>query len=251
MSHFDIPQKTLSWAEQAIHEFIAEELDYVRQAAPDFLIWTEQNHTTGLTEQKIKFTGKVPAQLERKATEAIQSIKNAFDQSTYAAMKTLGHSFRGYFPWADCPTKISVACKNNKIDASLTQVFVDLAPYPQSPSWSGGDTISKALSSLANRKHDVGLTIRMMTPSLEMGAFQFPRTVGSFAIKHPTFNPDTNEAVIAEWSGSLPKTPGYKIDLTTSIMSPELVDISARDALIHYIQRSMEALNALRLATEG
>lgn len=202
-------KESVSWARDAISELHEEGRAYF---SPELRsIVKEVDPHTLKQVHKIKLSGPIPLVMRRKATEALTRTKEAFDQSTFAAQILLHPTIKRkltYFPWATDPTDLKVLLEKRRIDERLWDLFESYQPYPTGDGYPGGCGEIRALATLANDKHTVGLKAQPvvtlfthpMQPSVVMTYF-FP----------PAWDPVNNEAVIATWDGDVEPDRDYNI----------------------------------------
>lgn len=158
-SCFSVARDHICWACQAIEELRLEEQHYLQSG-----IWEVINtldSDTGENVQKVRLVRDPPRQMARRATEALNNVRHAFDQATFAACSVVGKSSKAklYFPWAQDPGDLDTLLRRRKLDPRLWDAFRSQEPYPTSRDHSGGDDVVRALARLANSKHTVGLSV--------------------------------------------------------------------------------------------
>lgn len=161
-SAFEPALDSIEWANSAIEEFDTLARDFFHSDCAEF--FTEFDPKTGENVFKVRIVKPLPVALRRKATEALVTTRHAFDQATFAARNlTSGFSTKGVnYPWAQNPVDMKRLLKARGIDERLWDVFAAQEPYPRGNGHSGGNNVVRALATIANNKHTVGLAIDLL-----------------------------------------------------------------------------------------
>ena len=207
-SAFRPAKESVSWAHEAINEFDVRARAFF---CPDRReIITDIDPQTLKSVHKLRLKEPLPLELTRKATEALTRTKEAFDQATFAARKLLSGPPRKsvYFPWACSPTDLIRLLEERGLDKRLWDLFESYQPYPTGNSYSGGSDVIRALATLANRKHTIGLVVQ---PSV---TFMMHPIQGDVVMRYfmpPVWDAVKNEAVIATWERSEERRVGERV----------------------------------------
>lgn len=160
---FLVPQNSINWAEEAINE--SETLIDRFFGAKPVERRVEPHGDPGTYALKFVLVKPLPFDIARKCTEAINNIKNSFDQSLFAACAAIGRPVKdAHYPWVDEERLLSgrlINPKNGKIliPVELHGVIRAQQPYPSGEGNAGGDDIVRDLAKIANRKHTVGINM--------------------------------------------------------------------------------------------
>lgn len=169
---FDRPKESIRWAREAIDDLDAIVADYTAtktrgpQLLPTkpYLKIVDLDRETGNEIHKLKIVFPVPGLATRRANEALQNIRNSFDQALYSACARIGKVSRKgnlHFPWCTSPSDLKgrLAAPKNVIPDEFKVLIGAEHPYPTGDSYAGGDDTIRELAHLANGKHTVGLSI--------------------------------------------------------------------------------------------
>lgn len=180
-SPFEPSRKSINWAREAINEldsalgayFAGEPLTQVVDIDPD----------TGHKLLKRVLTAPLPDVIGRKATESMNNLRHSFDQAINGACTALGkrpssgkEARRLNFPWSTDPIDLGHFLKNRPIPPELWDELKRQQPYPRGEGYAGGDDLIRGMATLANTKHNTGLTFDvefagMRGPSMLNGNF--------------------------------------------------------------------------------
>lgn len=168
LPEFSEARDTLDWAKEAFDEADTIVKDYFVQTAQTRHVELEPD---GLHKLIIYRLGaRLPRALRRKATESLNNIKHSFDQSLFAACSAVSSSVRKInYPWSQRPSDLERLLVGRKIPEMLHAVIRSHEPYPVGGQHSGGNDTIRNLATIANRKHDVGLSV-----GAEVGTISFP-----------------------------------------------------------------------------
>lgn len=158
---FDQARQTLSWGEEALDEF--HEICRLFFESRPYKKITDFDPETREYVDKHVFTAQFPVHAAaRKVTEAVRNIKSSFDQATHAASIATNPSLfknAGNFPWTDTEAGFKQRIAKSKIPEVLRDEFWRLRPYGTGDGCTDADAISSKLATLANRNHDIGVSI--------------------------------------------------------------------------------------------
>lgn len=200
-SPFARPYERLRWGYEALKDF---------EAAIDrhFETWPcrqviEIDPKVGEEVVKFVFEGGLPSDVHRHANSAIEHIKNAFDQATWAASKVVSSTALRpnatiLFPWTDTENGFwsRMAKKSNSIPNNLHDVIFRLKPYTTGQGCTLDDDIARSLAHIANQKHSVGLRPALQIQSImnhDVYIAVPEGSKGSFRITSPKWNAVKNE----------------------------------------------------------
>jgi hypothetical protein len=230
-SEFAPAQDSVSWAEDAVEELSRRAGIYFESDVASVV--REFDAETGENVQKLKITQPLPKELRRRATEALNNCKHAFDQATFAARNlTSGRSNKSvYFPWSSNPTDMKRLLENRGIDQRLWDVFAAHEPYPRGDTYPGGDDVIRTLATMANDKHTVGLTINGHISRAAMPRI-IGRSIQRMLIQWPRWDPVNNEAELARWIGEADVGDDYRFGFEIAFKDARLAQpVNAVDAL--------------------
>ena len=162
---FERPKKRLAWGREALDQFHAKSRKHLDNWPHKIVI--EPDDDPALEVQKIVLKPlTIPEEIEILANRAIEDVKHAFDQATFAACKALQRDLRPNdtinFPWTDTEAgfRSRVAKKSCRIPDHLHDVFLRLKPYGAGEDLTLDDQIARQMAHIANRKHSIGLVVR-------------------------------------------------------------------------------------------
>jgi hypothetical protein len=222
---FATPEETISWAQSATEELKALFATFFTLNPPITVV--EIDSETSDKVYKIKFTAPIPKDFRRKATEALNLAKNAFDQSTFAAMSVL-HTVGTkdvYFPWASSVIDLDRLLLSRKIDTRIWDAIRAHQPYPTSDAYAGGNDLIRAMAKIANDKHTVGLSVFG-----EVLEYRHPPMSGrttKMIINNPQWDPRKNEIELMRWQGDVDMQGDSNITLAICLKDsrlPHIVD---------------------------
>lgn len=209
-AEFAPARDSVRWAEDALADYGAVASAYFAGDVTELL--TVKDPATDEAVQKIRLKVPLPHNLRRHATEALNNAKHAFDQAIFAARNlTSGPDEQNiYFPWADNPADMEGRLRRAGMDQRLWPVFAAHEPYPMSDRHPGGDDVIRALATLANRKHTVGLAIGAHVDATKVP----PITIinADLSIPAPVWDPITNEMELLRFRGELLIHDSYEVN---------------------------------------
>lgn len=184
----------MSWAKEAI-----DELDSMLEsffANPDVkTIVKEFDADSGEYLLKAKFVMDLPRGA-RKATEALVNTRHSFDQIANAGGRFFGKAnFKANFPWASDPRDLQRLLEARKFPQELWPAIKAQEPYCRSDTYPGGNNLIRALATVANQKHTVGLTVAMQAVGVGYD-FVTIRGKGPIGIPVPRWDPVNKEIVL-------------------------------------------------------
>lgn len=246
---FEIASKTLVWGKEALTEFqaIADEHftedTYLRVVDDDF-------------EKRVKVVKLVPivqfpfSMAARKATEAVQSIKNTFDQATHAASFSVDTKLFGqtiYFPWVETPTGLQPRLSGSKIPPKLWPAFERFEPYGRGNSHTGGDSILRKIAQIANRKHDIGLSV---TPHFFLTGTPVGRINGPAEFHRSRWNPVNGEVELFRYGMGSQIYYNYTIEFNITFdKTTTLNNVPVFESVSNFAAKAEKVIAELRAAT--
>jgi len=245
---FDRPKKTTAWAREAINELDANLREFFSPKPRGPILHGSMVHgqvmeidsETGHEIHKFKLLKTLPSSLDRRATEALNNLRNAFDQAVYAACASIGEPPKKgnrHFPWRQDPTDLGRTLEKGSIPTKLWDVIKREEPYPTGNGYAGGDDIIRKIATLANKKHTVGLTI---TPRIT--SYTHPSIAGSgnhVMIPMPQWDKVKNEMIMAIVSPGMDVKHDYKVEFQVALDVPApLGDIPAISLLNAFANRA-------------
>lgn len=160
---------------------------------------TDFDPEIGQKVHKLRLKTPLPmAFLRRKATESLTNARHAFDQATFAARNLVsGHSNKSiYFPWASNPIDLKRLLENRGIDPRLWDIFEFYEPYPTGDGYTGGSDAIRAMATMANSKHTVGLVV---SPMVAFMRYPVQSGIVMRFFYPPQWDQAKDEAIIATW----------------------------------------------------
>jgi hypothetical protein len=238
-------ERSIRWARDAMLEF--EDIARASINNDAFVTVVEQDPATGESVQKIRMTRPLSDDLDRKALEALNNSRHSFDQATHAANAVLGGPTKGiYFPWADSPTHLSRRLADIGIDCRLWDVFTAHQPYPQSPDYPGGNTHIRHLSTRANKKHTIGLTLSGQVKMLRLPDV-VAGDVRDLQVRAAIWDSERNETETMRWHGQLQITGQPQMLLFIAFKDTNgATGINAHTALTNFINKAQAIMDDLR-----
>lgn len=207
---FGPPREAVRWAEGALSEYRpAVDLFFQKKNAELVAVFDRE---TGESVRKLRLRARLPSNLKRKATEALLNARHAFDQAAFAARNhTTGYSSKDvFFPWARNPRDLDFLLEERGFDQRLWDVFRSHEPYPASDNYTGGNSAIRALATLANTKHTVGLTINAHLSTLSYPSFGGKQTE-AFGLMFPNWDSLKNEVELYRWIGEIETHGKYQV----------------------------------------
>lgn len=247
LTKFAPPKQTLGWAQDAIRE-LSEFLPGFFSSGDIGVTVTQFDPQTGENVLKLRITKPLPAEVTRKITEALGNIRNAFDQATFAAHNIVSGkgNAKVYYPWSQDPTDLNHRLL--KIDKRLWDTLKAHEPYGRSDSYPGGDDLIRALATIANKKHTVGL--RIGGKALQIHSPQFDPGVQIHSIRFALIVPwdtEKNETELIRWKGSGNMNGKYNIGFDVFLEDPILMQsVGAVSALDYFATKAHMVIEALQ-----
>ncbi|MEM8970919.1 MAG: hypothetical protein AAGD43_02490 [Pseudomonadota bacterium] len=250
---FEQARETLSWAQEAL-----DELDEI------CCRFFQPGNSKRITQFDIKkreyvdkeaFTSPFPrAQAARKATEAIQSVKNTFDQATHACVTAIDQTLSEetiYFPWTDTPTGLDKRLngKSCKIPSMLWETFRNLQPYGKGRGYSGGDDVTRRLAKMANTKHTVGIAIR---PRIADMSYRVSAAAAACLQPVPTWNSQRNEVEVMRYPPG--PTPQYEYSIYFDVVFDRTTPLKEKrvlESVRRFATKAEEAITSLEEAARA
>lgn len=216
----------------------------------------EVDMETGETIEKVCASTGFDDSVEARFTDAINNTRNAFDQMLFAACTAIRRPIKdGHWPWACSPTDLEWKFKNKKtgkehIPHELWDVLAAQEPYPRTDTDTHGDTLVRAMATLANSKHTVGIEIRCNVGPMFFS--KITRTGGEYGMKmgKTVWDPVKNEVELFRWKGGKIEFGGdqsvaLEISFDTSVPEP-LSGYRPGFAINAFIQAAQRALDAMK-----
>ncbi|WP_299648066.1 hypothetical protein [uncultured Jannaschia sp.] len=246
---FDRPKESIRWAREAVDEFQSGFRQFFEeQTRPPvlhpcypYVRIIDLEPETFDQIHKLRFCYALPRALERKANEALQNIRNSFDQSLFAACTAI-HKVprRGdlRFPW--CTTPNDLAARLNKrqiIPAEFHEIIRREEPYPTGDGYTGGNDTIRQIAHLANDKHTVGLKV------LTHAAVARPPSIMSLdpwvVVPEPSWNMVKNEIFLCKVSPRSKVHDNYQLSLQVAFdVSAPVGDMAADTLLGEFADRA-------------
>lgn len=246
-AEFAEAKESISWANEAIAEFDTAARNFFQ---PDAAVRiTEINPDTGEKVLKVRLVKPLPRAFRRKATEALTALRHSFDQATFAARNlTSRRSTKSvYYPWSQGPTDLVRLLKERGIDQRLWDIFASHEPYARADGHAGGDDTIRALASIANKKHTVGLTVAGMSTGWAGGEIR-ANFVHTMSVSSGRWDPVNNEIELVRWIGDLDVCNGqtvyFQIFLKDARLPDGTVAKSALEAFSAKANAVVESLEA-------
>ncbi|MGN6146510.1 MAG: hypothetical protein ACTHOP_23325 [Mesorhizobium sp.] len=245
-AEFAPAKESVSWAEDAIADLKALVQGFFQADCAEIV--TEFDPQTGYNVQKLRLRQAPPTQFARRATEALTNTRHAFDQATFAARNvTSGKSNKSiYFPWSQSQRDLDHLLKSRGIDQRLWDTFRAHEPYPRADDYIGGDDVIRALATLANNKHTVGLAVSgyissVRHPSIKGGP------VKDLMILMPKWDPVKNEAEMIRWIGEVEIYGDYEVRFEVVFKDAGLAHpVSAIDGLLTFTEKAKAVIEDLQ-----
>lgn len=204
LDSFRTPQKSIDWATTAIDNAQAAFRAFL--ACDHTMPKIEQfDPATGHYETKIVQAADIPSEFESNVTNALNLLRNSFDQSLFAACVAISQSReKANYPWADNPdpdlerrltARVSKGSDRLKIPDSLWDCIRRQQPYGRGEGYSGGDDVIREIAKVANAKHTVGFVV---VADIAGVSHYFPTGEGGrwVALGDQTWNPLKKEIVL-------------------------------------------------------
>jgi hypothetical protein len=240
--HFSQPQKLIYRAHRALDA--CNGIGDAFFTSDNFVEVIEENRETGEKRQKLVQTSPIPDEFEEHITNALNNLRNAFDQMLFAACKAIGKPLRdSHYPWSrDLDDLNDWRLRNKKtgketIPSEFWDVIRSQQPYYAGEGYEGGYTAMRAVAALANGKHTIGLKISAMVATVRVASttFQGP---GFFAVPlMPVWDSSRNEIEIMRWMGTQPQ-PHDKHHVELSIVFDETAPPQLHSGIVTHTVRS-------------
>lgn len=252
------PQKLLQWAQRAHGSARLLWQEFALDA--EHRLVTEEDAKAGCKIQKVVLLGIMPVDIEEHATNSLTHLRNMFDQMLFAACNAIGKPVRdGHYPWAASPTDLERRLVNKKTEKeTIPREFWDLIrsqePYPASDTHEGGNTLVRAMATLANTKHTVGLEITG-AGHVNLGSVTFhgPGTIIFTGLPMPRKPIPYKDGIeLMRYSaGAVGPEPGYgyRVDVNIGFdesAPTELRFIPALDAILEFGLYAESCLNGFK-----
>ncbi|MEZ0171224.1 hypothetical protein [Microvirga sp. TS319] len=246
---FQRPETTINWAKEAIDEVCAGAVEYFSSGSFQLVDETEAD---GVHVHKLVQVRPLPEVIPQRATEALNNIGNAFDQTLFAACAAIGRPGQeAHYPWADNPGKdLKRRLEgNNPEQPTIPPEFWDIIqahePYPRGEDYPGGDDLIRDLAKIANRKHAMGVLVQCKPASIS-----FPGVRGSPGIEWVSiggdWDPLKNELVLARYKGTHVKF-GDRYEFVFGLsfdVPPPAGNVNVPDALGMFLAKAQSVLDS-------
>lgn len=198
MNHFDVPQKTITWARVCI-DLGREAIRRYFEDKP-FTLVIEDDPNSGEKITKIILSVGPTPEIEGHFTNALVGLKHSFDQSLFAAAqatKCLG--FDKTYPWADTRAgcEAIIQKRQMKLKTRLPQPIIDEVlrqkPYSTGPGSSSREYLVREIAKMANDKHTIGFTTAASITQLQTSNLI---TTGGLSFGYP-WDPVKKEMIIS------------------------------------------------------
>jgi hypothetical protein len=244
-------EQLIDISETAIQELVSEWKAFNIESPLNIV--SEVEAETGVTVFKLVLTREIPVILERRAIEALNNLKNAFDQMVFSTGKAIGRPVKErHYPWTDSPRGLEIIRNskgNGKVPPEVWDEIERQAPYSRGDNYPGGDDLVREMARLANDKHTIGLAI---LPAFRRNVqrVQIDRMVGNALFESaglPYWDPVKKEAVLARSGGATDLKASYQISLYITFDVPiSAIDApTALEALLKKAKDSLEGFKAL------
>ncbi len=246
---FQRPQNTINWAERSIHEGIQHFLAF-GQDPGSFVKKIEFDSDTGDYVYKIVQQRDLPDVIEQRWTEALNNLRNSFDQSIFAACTAINDPRKKLnYPWADSPVDLGHRLRGRerkpKVPPLLWEEIKRQQPYPTGEGYTGGDDLIRAVATIANAKHTIGFEIGCVVTSIFGGVMSFGRD-GFFGMRPPVWNPDKKEIeLLRVRDATMHQEPGAHVTIFFR-SGPLPRRTAAPEALLLFHQKAQSVLDGLK-----
>jgi hypothetical protein len=207
---FERPRRSLAGARQRIAELDAG-IKAFMDAKP-YANLAEPNRTTGEIEHKIKFTRRIPREIEDAAIDAIDGLRSALDQVGHACAVAAGTSLprSACFPISRDRAQIDgvIARRCQDLPHEIASAMKGLSP------WGGGNDLIVALDELFGVNK-----YRLLTPmGMNAGPTDLENSIqsGPGRIRFPRWDRVKNEIVYARARAGAPVERGFQASLFIS-----------------------------------
>jgi hypothetical protein len=242
-AEFEPAKKSVRWAQEAVGELRETGSAFFQPGVAEII--TKFDAQTGEHVKKLHITKRLPESFARKATEALGNSRHAFDQAAFAAWNIVSGPPRDtvYYPWAENPDDLEGRLKRKGFDQRLWDTFKTHEPYGRSDKYTGGDDVIRALATLANRKHTVGLAIYGHIRDIA-----YPGVIGGFIrIIMPKWDPDKDEAEFLRYSGNPELGSQYHFTFQIVFKEPRFAKpVDAVSALAYFSTKANTVIETLQ-----
>lgn len=253
LSAFARPQKLIDRAKAALTDANNAWKAFFEVDNAEIII--EDDPEPGFQRRKLAFKAAIPDAVEGRLTDAMNNARNAFDQSIFAACAAIDRPRKDtHYPWASSETDLTDwRLWNNKsgketIPKELWDVLISQEPYPRNEANGRGNTLIRAMATLANRKHTVGIEVFGKVAAMHTGSTVIQGVGGVFIM--PTWDPIKNEIILSRWKGTAQFSgeESFEFDVvfdaTAPIPLPRMSAALCMDAFINHAQFACDGLKA-------
>lgn len=248
---FEPSKKAINWAQEALVELDQIARDFFNRQTGQ--LFTELDAQTGEKVWKARLAEPFPEAFGRKATEALNNTRHAFDQSVYAAcslFKQTGNRSIN-FPWAANPTDLQRLMERRGIPEELWDAIRKHEPYPRSDAYAGGDDIIRALATIANNKHTVGIAVIGHVASMAGPDFR-GHSIGGIRMGPRAWDPVKNEVELLRYRGDADVYGECRLDFHVVLHDARLPGpVDAAQALTLFKNKGLAVLKSLEAACSG
>jgi hypothetical protein len=239
---FERPRCSLSLAKRRIRDLEAE-IKAFMDSEP-YANVAERNPTTNELEQKIKFTRRVPCEMEAVAIDVIDNLRSALDQAACACAIAAGgtEARRALFPIARDRAQVDQVIERRCQDLPLEIVAVikGLKPY------AGGNDLLVALNALYGvNRYRLLTPMGMITGAAAMGD---SARSGSAPARPPRWDRAKNEIVYARARPGKPVQCDLRVSLFVSFGDVPLVarqpPVPLLDSMAAEVEAALATLEA-------
>lgn len=169
-SAFSPPAESLQEGREALAQLRAEIAGFFSEVRVSVI--TEGIPDTSQQVMRFDFNIAIPGRMRTKAMSALVSAKHSFDQSMFAAYQVLvGKKYKRYFPWVQSEDDLEARLIDWGIPAELHAAIRSVPPWESGIPPSGTDI--RALASVANQKHTIGLQASPSPAQLQIRDLSF------------------------------------------------------------------------------
>lgn len=248
---FDRPQNLINFSTSAIEEAHAAWKNFAN--TDNFPIVGEIYNHSGDTIVKVVLDNPIPDIIERRFTEALNNLRNSFDQSLFAICSVISKPIKdAHFPWAQNPDPelkhkfVHKKTGNILIPPETWDVIKRHEPYRTGSTYSGGNDLIRDLAKIANSKHTVGIKVDCLSSSITFPSRSGPLFAGEYLIEYtPKWDVTNNEMILTRYKTSQMVSDGqYSFVLDININAPPPAGVvSAFFALYQFRDKAQAVLN--------
>lgn len=248
MDVFQRPQQTIDWAKRSLDEGYQTFSAYAQDDG--FAFVTEVDPETGENLLIFRQVKSIPAEVGMHFTNALNNLRNSFDQSLFAVCEAVGHPMSdAHYPWATDPRdlehRMSGGKKNSTLPDEIKIVIRRQEPYFAGEGHPGGSHNPRLVSVLANDKHTVGFVANATVDSVTL-----PRIItrGSASIGAP-WDSVKKEMIIIRTSGTVAyEHPSVAVDITFDrrIRGEPIPAAAGIGTFANFAQRVLDDFKALK-----